>query len=236
MTAPDWASLGRAVRARREELRLPQDLVSRGGPSEFTVRKIERAETEAIRNRTKTQLEDVLQWERGDVDRILAGQTSGRAAWIDPEALAARIPPFAETCFSAPALEEPTAAAWERLGKNIEDRRHRFGLSQEALVKYGGPSHQIVRNVEKGLAADYRTATFRKFDRSLQWRFGTAERILAGTATAEEIDEVVVGSPSHAADVSPQAGEESGLSRAAAARIAQRLRGLADDIELLLGA
>jgi len=130
----DWDALASAVRARREELRLPQDLVSRGGPSEFTVRKIERAETDAIRSRTKTQLEQVLQWQRGDVDRILAGQAPGQAEWIDPEALAARIPPLHETHFA------------------------------------------------------------------------------------------------------PQPGEERGLPRAAAVRIAQRLRGLADDIELILGA
>lgn len=102
---PDWDALASAVRERRAELRLPQDLVSRGGPSEFTVRKIERGETDAIRSRTKTQLEQVLQWNRGDVDRILAGQDLAHAEWIDPEALAARIPPLHETRFAP----QPTA-------------------------------------------------------------------------------------------------------------------------------
>ena len=86
---------------------------------------------------------------------------------------------------------EPTDDDWKRLGKEIADRRFKLNLSQEALVKRGGPSHQIVRNVEKGLAADYRGTTFRKFDRSLWWRDGTTRKILLGTATQEEIDEVV---------------------------------------------
>lgn len=69
----DWAALGRWVLARRTELRLPQDLVGRGGPSEFTIRRLERAEVTAVRPKTKLQLEQVLQAPRGIVDRILKG-------------------------------------------------------------------------------------------------------------------------------------------------------------------
>lgn len=70
---PDWEALGAAVKARREQLRLPQDLINHGGPGEMTVRKIERGEVTAIRNKTKTQLERALAWPDGNVDRILDG-------------------------------------------------------------------------------------------------------------------------------------------------------------------
>lgn len=88
----------------------------------------------------------------------------------------------------------PTAEDWQRLGKAIEDRRFERGYSQEALVKRGGPSHQTVRNVERGLAAEYRPTTFRKFDRALDWRDGTTEKILAGTATDEDLSAVALRS------------------------------------------
>lgn len=39
----------------------------------MTMRRIERAETKAIRNKTKTQLEQALEWRPGVVDRILDG-------------------------------------------------------------------------------------------------------------------------------------------------------------------
>ncbi|MBL8926338.1 MAG: helix-turn-helix transcriptional regulator [Pseudonocardia sp.] len=81
----------------------------------------------------------------------------------------------------------PTADDWKRLGKAIEDRRFERGLSQEQLVKRGGPSHQTVRNIERGLVADYRPTTFRKLDRALDWLDGTSEKILRGTATEDDI-------------------------------------------------
>lgn len=72
------------------------------------------------------------------------------------------------------------------LGKAVEDRRFDLNLSQEALVDRGGPSHQIVRNIEKGLESDYRPTTFRKFDRALRWAPGSAQRLMdEGTPPAE---------------------------------------------------
>jgi hypothetical protein len=73
MTTPDWDALATAVKARRERLRVPQDLVDLGGPGEMTMRKIERAEAASLRNRTKGQLEWALDWPAGLVDRILDG-------------------------------------------------------------------------------------------------------------------------------------------------------------------
>lgn len=99
----DWEALGACVKARREELRLPQDLVDRGGPGEMTMRKIERGETEAIRNKTKTQLERVLGWLPGQVDRILTGesvaelpQPSRPSPGVDGVAIAQRLRALAD--------------------------------------------------------------------------------------------------------------------------------------------
>lgn len=74
---------------------------------------------------------------------------------------------------------------WERLGRTVAARRLALGLSQEALVTRGGPSHQTVRNVERGM--ECRPMTLANLDRALDWRAGTAARALAGTATEEEI-------------------------------------------------
>lgn len=71
---PDWAALGKLIKTRREALRLPQDLVTHGGPSEFTIRRLERGEAPGIRPKTKTQLERVLQLRPGLVDDVLAGR------------------------------------------------------------------------------------------------------------------------------------------------------------------
>lgn len=83
VSGQDWGSLGRQIKARREVLRLPQDLVNRGGPSEFTIRRLERGEADAIRPKTKRQLEDALQWRPGLVDRILDGEASDDEASDD---------------------------------------------------------------------------------------------------------------------------------------------------------
>jgi len=77
---------------------------------------------------------------------------------------------------------------WAALGDAVRERRLDRGYSQEQLVKRGGPSHQTVRNIERGLAADYRPTTFRNLDRALDWPRGTAEQVLHGTATPGELD------------------------------------------------
>ena len=88
---------------------------------------------------------------------------------------------------------QPTADDWKRLGKAIADRRFRLDLSQETLVKRGGPSHQTVRNIERGIPAEYRATTFRKFDRALNWPDGTTRKILDDTATEEDLIANVMG-------------------------------------------
>jgi hypothetical protein len=65
-------ALGRAVKERRTQLRLSQDLRLQGGPGPRTVWAIERG-TSNLLPYTRTQLEKALCWPRGHVDRVLAG-------------------------------------------------------------------------------------------------------------------------------------------------------------------
>lgn len=156
-TAARWDLLASAVKERREQLRLPQDLVNEGGPSEFTVRKIERAETTAIRNKTKTQLEQALQWPRGRVDDLLTGHD--------------------------PADEEPD---WTALASEVQRRRVELRLRQSDLEAHGGPSAATVRNIEQASRTSYTARTFMQLETALQWPRGHVDDLLAGTATDDE--------------------------------------------------
>lgn len=69
-TRPDWARLGRAVRARREALGLRQ---GDGGVSPATWRKVERAVDPPFLPATLRRIERALGWEPGSADRVLAG-------------------------------------------------------------------------------------------------------------------------------------------------------------------
>jgi hypothetical protein len=108
---------------------------------------------------------------------------------------------------------QPTADDWKRLGKAIADRRFRLDLSQEALVKRGGPSHQTVRNIERGIPAEYRATTFRKFDRALNWPDGTTRKILDDTATEEDLIANVMGGTGSASLDRLVAGTEGEMTR-----------------------
>jgi len=75
-----------------------------------------------------------------------------------------------------------------RLADEVSKRRHRLGRKQDQLAAYGGPSSRAVRDIEAGRMKVFTASMLGKLDRSLAWREGTAARILAGTATREEID------------------------------------------------
>lgn len=76
---PDWENLAEAVHHQRILLRMSQtDLQPRGGPSATLVRQIEKGVARGISARTKTTLEDVLGWDRGVVDDLLAGAVTPR--------------------------------------------------------------------------------------------------------------------------------------------------------------
>lgn len=85
MDTDNWARLGAAVHARRQELGLSQAAVTdAGGPSDQTLRKIERGEAGPYRDRTWVWLEKTLQWKPGAVQAILGGDDP--AAWVEAKA------------------------------------------------------------------------------------------------------------------------------------------------------
>lgn len=74
---------------------------------------------------------------------------------------------------------------WGRLGRAVRDRRNRLDLTQEDVTEQGGPSHQTLRNIERGDPGPYQSRTIATLERVLGWRAGIAERIVAGTAPAD---------------------------------------------------
>lgn len=72
-TSKDWARLGTEVKRRREQMNLGQSAL---GPSDLTVRKIERGDGDGTRPQTLHQLERSLQWRDGTIAKILDGTVS----------------------------------------------------------------------------------------------------------------------------------------------------------------
>lgn len=71
---PDPIRFGRLVVARRGELGLTQtDVADRGGPSDATLRKLERGETNRPDIVTLTNLERALEWTKGSASRAFQG-------------------------------------------------------------------------------------------------------------------------------------------------------------------
>lgn len=74
VTKDDREALARIVKTRRDATGLSRPEVQRrGGPSDYTLARIERADEFELRPKTRRQLEDGLSWSRGAVDRILDG-------------------------------------------------------------------------------------------------------------------------------------------------------------------
>jgi transcriptional regulator with XRE-family HTH domain len=74
MGTQDWEYLGRTVRTRRLLLGLSQaDVIAAGGPSDQTLRELERGESGIYRVRTMAALERVLKWAPGAIEAILKG-------------------------------------------------------------------------------------------------------------------------------------------------------------------
>lgn len=83
MEASHWAKLGQAVRDRRTKLHMTQeDVAQAGGPSDFTMSKIEQGDPGPYRRSTLAALERALQWKPGAVEAILAGEDPG--GWERP--------------------------------------------------------------------------------------------------------------------------------------------------------
>lgn len=70
-------ALGHAVRQRRQELGLTQEgLSDAGGPSDVTIRKIERGDLRRLKSQTLSDLDHALQWSGGEAEHILRGDPS----------------------------------------------------------------------------------------------------------------------------------------------------------------
>lgn len=83
MESKNWVGLGEAVRARRTQLGMTQhDVEQAGGPSDVTLSAVEQGVPRSYQQRTMITLERALQWKRGAVEAILAGEDP--EAWIDP--------------------------------------------------------------------------------------------------------------------------------------------------------
>ncbi|MDP7732704.1 MULTISPECIES: helix-turn-helix domain-containing protein [Mycobacterium] len=69
-----WATLGIAVRDRRNELGLSQaDVTTRGGPSVETLRAIENNRAGRMSHKLRRALERAIEWESGSVEAVLDG-------------------------------------------------------------------------------------------------------------------------------------------------------------------
>lgn len=181
----NWEALGRAVKQRRESRRLPQDLIDRGGPGAMTMRKIEQAETTAIRPKTKSQLEFALGWPPGYVDRILDG-TSDQVEIDQP------ITVTLGTAVAEQATVSPVVAS-TRKGLDDSDR-----VFLEALDRHAGtrvqfmmaeaPITAVVGGLMVRLAQEETPtpATAKLLDAALAWMDEHTEKARQGIRQAGE--------------------------------------------------
>lgn len=99
--------------------------------------------------------------------------------------------------------------ALRRLADAVSVRRARLGVNQEALPSRGGPSGRTIRDIETARLTRITPATLAKLDRALAWRDGTAEKILAGTATEEDLSTVAVRADSPLYDTPARPASDS---------------------------
>lgn len=168
MSAED---LGKAIRERRNELRLTQvELSLRGGVSEATIRRIEHAEAgETLRPSTFRRLDASLEWIEGSSHGLLH---SG----LSPEVM--------PTEWRSPASDDDRN--WTALAKAVQTRRAELDLRQDDLLSRGGPSGGTVRNIEQVARNGYSVRTFVMLEQALGWPRGTVDDILAGRAREPE--------------------------------------------------
>lgn len=162
MSADDWPELGRRVKARREAMSLNQDEL---GPSDLTIRKLERGVGRDLRAKTLEQVEAALQWPPGLAMRIVKGNASEAT---HEDELQQRADPAS-------------------LAAAVRERRVRLGdVTQQWVTERGGPSTETQRLIEGARQGDYSHSTLRKMDRGLGWPQGTALRFLQGDVSSAD--------------------------------------------------
>lgn len=131
---------------------------------------------------------------------------------------------------------------WNRLGAFVKQRRaSELGLSQSEVTSRGGPSVPTLRQIENGVAGNFRAQTFAELEKALQWAPGSAQRILqggdptearstdSGVNSSESNDvepRVMIGLPVSAGDLSVAEREEiEAAAKAAALRVWREIRG-----------
>jgi len=67
----------------------------------------------------------------------------------------------------------------KRLARHVRERREQLGLSQEEVANRGGPSDTTLGKIENGLGS-FARQTLEKLDVGLDWRVGSARRVLEG--------------------------------------------------------
>lgn len=116
---------------------------------------------------------------------------------------------------------------WALLGRVVQRRRERLGVTQEAVAAQGGPSTATLRNIENVAGGSYRSKTLFALDEALGWYRGTSAALVEGEIPTsyffydfDEFVDYVIRTLSDAdrerfdAPVIPRATEEERLRRA----------------------
>lgn len=175
------ASLGQAVQARRQELRLSRErLGATVHLSVSTIKSIERGVPLRRNGMTVTKLEAALKWRPGAMRLIAAGLLNPSDAIAqEPEESGSAGQPLAET--SDPSLCTPA------LAKAVEGRRVELGLTRTELASRALVTPATIARVETANTGQLRfnTGTQRGLEHALGWRPGTFPLVAAGYITGK---------------------------------------------------
>lgn len=122
VTENQYQRLARAVRLRRNSLRLRQaDLAANGGISEATVKNIEHASRSNYSGHTMSGIEEGLGWARGTVGRILNDDVPDWDEITGARSATTATRPTLSASAPAPAAEMTGSVTWpDRLRLGIE--------------------------------------------------------------------------------------------------------------------
>ncbi|MHA7617470.1 hypothetical protein ACX12M_03015 [Cellulosimicrobium cellulans] len=69
---------------------------------------------------------------------------------------------------------------WERLGREVRERRQELGFTQNDVQAEGGPSTALLRGIENATSKVLSKPKRRDLERALRWPTGHVDAILAG--------------------------------------------------------
>ncbi|MFF0546901.1 helix-turn-helix domain-containing protein [Nocardia thailandica] len=129
------------------------------------------------------------------------------------------------------------AENWTRLGELVRNRRVELGLTQAQVQERGGPSPALVRSIETGRAESMSRSKRRDLERSLHWRIGSVDDILAGGDPAADTEQLSIPNINRAGpggdvfEVSKDVGGFEPIKLFALVLIADALSSAADDFK-----